>query len=335
MPNMHVFDILILILVGWLTLRGAMKGMVSQLASIVAVIASFWAAVRFGPVLQPIMQTTFGAEPPWNKVLAITVAFVGASIAVMFLKSLVMKIISAIHMNKFDRLCGALFGFLKAVLIGMVITFFAVMLSEQTRDWVTQSKSGTILTRLIQRTQTLLPEDVSTLVETNLEGFRQQIESGKDKADAISQGQKIFDALQTKVTSISKSFSENSDPAASEPPSLPTSGTQKRDYKFPSELLIPSTFMSNRPETQESESLISATSNTVSGVQFNTSPNYVHLTAQTASVNPDSAFSTVSPNPSVSTSIVAPSADLQPMTSTTTPPLPAGTDWRTLFREMK
>jgi len=340
MANMHVYDIIILILVGWLTLRGAMKGMVSQLASIAAVIASFWAAVRFGPVLQPIMQTTFGAEPPWNKVLAITVAFVGASIAVMFLKSIVMKIIRAIHMNKFDRLSGAAFGFLKGVLIGMIITFFAVMLSEQSRDWVTQSRSGRILVRLIQNTQSLLPEDVSTLIETNLEGFRQQIDKTDgviskvdDTSKTLSKAQNAFLLMQKTVTNIKDQFSGSSDTADAKP-SL-TNNLSARDYLPPVESLIPSTFTSQYPTTQEIESTNTTTPNPTSTIQFNTSPDYGPLTSQTSVTTPSYASSAVSANSTVSTSIVAPSAELQPMTSTTTPPLPARTDWRTLFREMK
>jgi len=325
MANMQVYDIIILILVGWLTLRGAMKGMVSQLASIAAVIASFWAAIRFGPVLQPIMQSIFKTEPPWDKVLAITVAFVGASIAVMFLKNIVTKIISAIRMNKFDRLCGALFGFLKGVLIGMVITFFAVMLSEQTRDMATQSHSGKILVRLIQHTQTVLPEDVSTLIETNLEGFRQQIDLAKDTTEGLTKGRNVVEALQGAVTPLIQGFSSNAD-IANEPPSLPTNDAHARPFSLTMQ----------RPATHESENTSTTTaSSSAPDVKFNALPNYDHLTTQNNAVVPDSSSPTVAPNSSVSSFIVAPSAELQPMTSTSTPPQPAGTDWRTLFREMK
>ena len=338
MSNMYVYDIIILILVGWLTLRGAMKGMVSQLASIAAVIASFWAAVRFGPVLQPIMESTFKAEPPWDKVLAITIAFVGASIAVMFLKSIVTKIISAIRMNKFDRLCGAMFGFLKGVLIGMIITFFAVMLSEQTRDLATQSHSGKILARLIQRTQTFLPEDVSTLIETNLEGFQKHIDSGAKIVDgtitqageaskALSFGKKALETIQNAATPLMPKMSGSSDPA-DDPPRL-SSETQTRSHQLPAELMM--AHQVNRPATQETGSMNS----TMPGIQFNNAPHYGNLTTETTATISTSASSTVLPTSSVSTSIVAPSADLQPMTSTTTPPLPTETDWRTLFREMK
>ena len=339
MANMQVYDIVILILVGWLTLRGAMKGMVSQLASIAAVIASFWAAVRFGPVLQPIMVSTFNAQSPWDKVLAISIAFVGASIAVMFLKSIVAKIISAIRMNKFDRLCGALFGFLKGVLICMIITFFAVMLSEQTRELATQSHSGKILVHLIQRTQTLLPEDVSALIESNLQGFQQQITLGKEMTEgtigdatatskALSDGRKLLETIQSGLTNLEKHFSDSPDPADSQP-SLPTSVTQAKQYQLPPEL---QTTISSRP-TLDMESVTGTTSDSVN---FSISPNSPVLTIPANTPVSSSTPIIASAFGTSSEGIVAPSADLPPMPSTATPaPLPVATDWRTLFREMK
>ena len=226
MGNMQVYDIMILIIVGWLTLRGVMKGMVSQLASLAAVILSFWSAVHFGPILEPIMRSAVNAQAPWDKVLAITIAFAGASIAVMLLQRVLAKIISAIRLKKFDHLCGALFGFLKGVLIGMIITFFAVMLSEQTRKMATDSHSGKVLVRLIQRTQDLLPEDVSALIDSNLEGFQQQIESGKETVEQLQEASKAgseaknaFGRLQDTLSNLFSKRTNETD-AADVPPSL-------------------------------------------------------------------------------------------------------------------
>jgi hypothetical protein len=255
-------------------------------------------------------------------------------------------------MNKFDRLCGALFGFLKGVLIGMIITFFAVMLSEQTRGLAMQSHSGTILARLIQRTQTLLPEDVSVLIEKNLEGFQQQLDSGKDATEegvaqvdnlskTLSNGQKALELLQKTATNITKQFSDKSDPADN-PPSL-SDGTEERRYSLPAGL-----FTLNRPPTQEADGTSGVTSGTsrddmIPIDRFATSPTTTSNPAPSAQFNTlaihDNLTSPgISPNSlifSTPTSIVAPSADLQPMTSTTTIPQPAETDWKTLFREMK
>ena len=337
---MQVYDIIILILVGWLTLRGMMKGMVSQLASIAGVIVSIWAAIRFGPVLEPIVQSTFKVQAPWEKVLGITLAFVGASVAVMFLHRVLANLISAIRMQKYDRLCGGLFGFLKGVLIGMILTFFAVMLSEQTRELATQSHSGNILVRLIQRTQSLLPEDVSTLIEANLEGFRKQLDSSTEKAEetisqvgilskAVSNFKGAFESMKGIVSPQAKETTEPD--AADTVPRLSdnnmisaNSSASLRDYTPPAATTLHYPAASAPVVDNPSVNISSTTS----------SPAPATMLAS-GSLGPPPTTGSLSAPPTVT--IVAPSADLLPITSpATTPTLPNGeTDWRILLRNMR
>ena len=352
MGSEQVYDIIILILVGWLTLRGAMKGMVSQLASLAAVAASFWASVRFGPVLEPIMQSTLKVQQPWDKVLAITIAFVGASIAVAVLHRVLAKIISAIRLKKYDVASGAAFGFLKGVLIGMIITFFAIMLSEQSREMALQSRSGKVLVRAIQYTQALLPEDISALVEANLEGFQRQIEQGKATAEQVQEASDttskflgVFQKIQDSVSTITKRNPGTSD-SADNAPTLPDD-TSSRQTSSPFSFQL-----SQRPTTavaQEEpipmERLVSsppafatnATSrNSMSGVSTgNSSAGSTNIGTVDTTTMAQSNRSAIDVR---SSSFVAPSIDMQPMTLTGTSSTVnpgAEPDWQTLFRNIK
>jgi len=351
MGSEQVYDIIILILVGWLTLRGAMKGMVSQLASLAAVAASFWASVRFGPVLEPIMQSTLKVQPPWDKVLAITIAFVGASIAVAVLHRVLAKIISAIQMKKYDMASGAAFGFLKGVLIGMIITFFAIMLSEQSREMVLQSRSGKVLVQAIQYTQALLPEDVSVLIETNLEGFQRQIEQGKTTAEQVKETSEstsyllgAFQKIQDGVSTITQRKSGTNDPADNAPTLPDDTSSRQTSSPFP--------FLSSqRPTTNVAQEepipmdrLVSSPPafaiNTTGSSNAPTGGSSAGYTNTSAVSTANTATSIPSSNPKLEvrpSTIVAPSVDMQPMTfsdsSTANPG--AEPDWQTLFRNIK
>ncbi|MDR1384162.1 MAG: CvpA family protein [Planctomycetaceae bacterium] len=223
MTNLQAYDFVILILIGALTLRGWMKGMISQLASLAAIIASFWASARFAPVMEPMVQ----ANPPWNKVLAITITFIGASVAVGIVHYCLAKIINAVRIKKYDKLCGAAFGALKGVIIGMIITFFAVMLSEQTRGIALQSQSGKILANLVQQIQVMLPKDLNELIDANLEGFKKQMDSQIDNpltklSEAETLAEKASDIqkkLQDAWITITQKPTETNDPA-DVPPAL-------------------------------------------------------------------------------------------------------------------
>jgi membrane protein required for colicin V production len=57
---------------------------------------------------------------------------------------------------------GAIFGLVKGVLYCVLITFFAVTLSEAARQIVLQSRSGDLIARGIRNANPIIPEDLRT-----------------------------------------------------------------------------------------------------------------------------------------------------------------------------
>ncbi|MDR1494257.1 MAG: CvpA family protein [Planctomycetaceae bacterium] len=339
MTNLQVYDFIILILVGALALRGWMKGMISQLASLAAIIASFWASARFAPALEPMMQ----ANPPWNKVLAITITFVGASIAVGIAHYCLAKMISVIRVKKYDKLCGAVFGALKGVMIGMIITFFAVMLSEQTRVTALQSRSGKILANLVRQTRVILPKDVNELINANLEGFQKQMDSQTESsltqisdaetlAKKASGVQNVVGKLQDVWTTITKKSTEINDPADIPPTLAPKPESSKNlprsSNRFPnisndadSDLLQPSLL-----QNLASENNAIKTTDLIPSERFNvyTPPPIVSTTAPPATVAPSSVDSLLVLSPS------APRIPISEQSNTS----PKTIDWQTLLKNL-
>ena len=167
-----VFDILALILVGWLTMRGLMRGAIAQVASVASVVISWIIAVKFSPVVAPLVSQ----EPPWDKVFAMFVLFVASTIAIWLIRGLVNDIIKAIHLKTADRSLGAVLGFVKGILLCSIITFFLVVFSDATRSFVLGSVSGKYFAAGIERASLLVPEDVNEALSKKLAAFRQSIE---------------------------------------------------------------------------------------------------------------------------------------------------------------
>ena len=80
--------------------------------------------------------------------------------AIWILFRLVSNIIDRVKLKEFDRQLGATFGLAKGVLYCVVITFFAVTLSESSRQVVLASRSGDLIARGIRNANPILPEDV-------------------------------------------------------------------------------------------------------------------------------------------------------------------------------
>lgn len=167
---MQPYDIFMLIVLVGAAVFGAWKGMAWQLASIASVVVSAVVALRFAGFLAPSLS----AEEPWNQFLAMGILFAATSLAVWIGFRFVAKVIDRVKLKEFDRQMGALFGAAKGVLYCLILTFFAVTLSEGTRQRVLDSRSGYYAAVLVQKGTPLMPEKVRTA----LGKYIQQLDDG-------------------------------------------------------------------------------------------------------------------------------------------------------------
>ncbi len=127
-----------------------------QVASLASVVVSAAVAVHSSPVI----ASYFRGKEPWNRFCAMAVLYVITAGAIWILFRLVSNIIDRVKLKEFDRQLGATFGLAKGVLYCIVITFFAVTLSESSRQVVLASHSGDLIARGIRNANPVLPEDV-------------------------------------------------------------------------------------------------------------------------------------------------------------------------------
>jgi membrane protein required for colicin V production len=88
------------------------------------------------------------------------VLYLVTAAAIWLLFHLVSGIIDRLRLKEFDRQLGAFFGLAKGLLYCVVITFFAVTLSEPLRQNVLQTKSGQLIARGIRKANPVVPTDI-------------------------------------------------------------------------------------------------------------------------------------------------------------------------------
>jgi membrane protein required for colicin V production len=159
---MQPYDWLMLAVLAAAVFWGLWKGMAWQVASLGSVLVSAAVAVRYGAAVAPFFSLHFGAQEPWNRWIAMLVLYLATAAGIWTLFRLISNIIDRVKLKEFDRQLGAIFGLAKGVLYCLIITFFAVTLSEPARQAVMQSKSGDFLARNIRRAAPVLPQDVRT-----------------------------------------------------------------------------------------------------------------------------------------------------------------------------
>lgn len=166
-----LYDILLgLILLGTMV-HGAIRGFAWQVASLSSLIVSAWVAVRWSPLLAPYLSR----ESPWNRYLAILVLFVLCSLLIWSGFRYVSRAIQRVRLEGFDRQMGALLGLAKGIVLCLLLTFFALTLSEGTKRFVLESRSGPWVAALIPQAARILPPEIRQSVGESIRKFEQAL----------------------------------------------------------------------------------------------------------------------------------------------------------------
>lgn len=150
------YDIVMIVVLVGTTLFGVWKGAAWQVAALASVLLSAAVAVHSSPALAPY----FGDDERWNRFVAMLVIYVVTAGAIWILFRLVSGVIDRVQLKEFDRQLGALLGFAKGCLYCVIVTFFAVTLSEPAREAVLRSRSGDLIARGMRNATPILPDDV-------------------------------------------------------------------------------------------------------------------------------------------------------------------------------
>jgi membrane protein required for colicin V production len=184
---MQPYDIAMLIVLVGATLFGFLKGMAWQIASLASLIASYFVALR----LSPVLASHIGLQPPLNKFVAMGAIYLGTSMAIWLAFRVVAGLIDRVRLNEFDRQIGGLFGAAKGALLCIVITLFAVAVSDQTRTLVLQSKSGYYIAHIIDRAEAVMPPEVHQVLGPYLDQFEEQMKSGAPAGQTATAGGRL------------------------------------------------------------------------------------------------------------------------------------------------
>jgi membrane protein required for colicin V production len=169
---MEGYDVIMLAVLAGATLFGAYKGFAWQVASISAIFASYFIAVRFREPVSELIQ----AASPWNVFLAMLIIYIASSLAIWVAFRFVSELIDRVKLKEFDRQIGALFGFAKGVLLCVIITLFAVTLSaDQRRQQIVHSRSGYYIAALLAKAKMVIPDEARQVLAPYVETLRREM----------------------------------------------------------------------------------------------------------------------------------------------------------------
>lgn len=179
----------ILVIAAW---QGAARGLIMQLTWIVAIVLCFKFSDKLSPSVEPLISVESEKLRHW---IAMLVLYLGFSLGTFLVARSLSNAIEKAKFQEFDRQLGGLFGLLKGALVCLVVTFFAVTLSENLRQTVRKSKTGHIACVFLDNAQPLIPEDAHPVIHSTLERYDSRLNLGDHLGEEVSPDEVLANGL--------------------------------------------------------------------------------------------------------------------------------------------
>lgn len=150
------FDLVVLAILAFCTIRGAAKGIIWQLAGIVSVVLCFAFAETIAAAVGPHVNL----PAPTNHWVVMFGAYLGFSLLSFSMARSIDKWIEKHEMKEYNQHLGAIFGFAKGVVICLVLTFFVVTMSASARESLKNSYSGKGAAIIMDRLHPVMPDNL-------------------------------------------------------------------------------------------------------------------------------------------------------------------------------
>ncbi|MDO3693984.1 CvpA family protein [Wenyingzhuangia sp. chi5] len=118
---MEVIDIVIAVILLFGFVKGLMKGLFVEIASLVALIAGIYGAIHFSFYVKDILIQYVDWEPKYISLTAFAITFVIIVVSISLAGKLLTKIASLAALGLMNKILGGIFGCLKLALIMSVL----------------------------------------------------------------------------------------------------------------------------------------------------------------------------------------------------------------------
>lgn len=160
---MNYFDIIIIIPLLWGAFKGFKKGLIIEVASLVALFLGVWGGVKFSSVSAKYLSEMFDISEKIMPLISFAVTFILIVIAVFALAKLLQKFIKMVALGLVNKITGAIFGLLKFALIISVILNLVNNVNAEVNFIAPEMKSSSLLYEPVSKIALILIPGLSDI----------------------------------------------------------------------------------------------------------------------------------------------------------------------------
>lgn len=171
----QIVDLVVLAVLLYCAVKGASRGLMSQLAWVVALLLCF----KFSGSLAPAIEPMIAVEPPLKQWIAMLVIYVGLCGVTFVASGMLSSWMEKAKIIDFDKHLGGILGFVKGVVICMTAMYFLITMSPSLRSIVSKTYSGYAAAVILNNSQVILkliPEHAIPTVQHVIDQFNQHLQ---------------------------------------------------------------------------------------------------------------------------------------------------------------
>jgi len=161
---MTAFDYGVVAIVGASLLLGLWRGVVGEIIALAAWILAFFAARELGVEVGQNFFTGI-ADEAMRALAGCAAVFIGVLVLMSLGRLAASSLIKALGLGLSDRLLGLLFGFLRGLLIVLVLVTLGGMTALPKQNWWLQAQLSPPLETAVLATRPWLPEEVAKRIK--------------------------------------------------------------------------------------------------------------------------------------------------------------------------
>lgn len=166
---MNFLDILIIVPMIWYGFKGFKKGLVFEIAGIIALIAGTWIAINFSNKVAEII----GLSGKYVDIIAFVITFSGVIFLVYMFAKFIEKIVTFVVPEFLNNIGGLVLGALKVAIISSILLYF-----------ITSMDRYEIFLKKDIKTGSMLYKPVSSIAPVIFPEFRKVEEAVNTKSDS-------------------------------------------------------------------------------------------------------------------------------------------------------
>ncbi|MFO7750171.1 MAG: CvpA family protein [Desulfobacteraceae bacterium] len=166
---MNFFDIIVIAVVLFCLIRGFFRGFIREASSIIGVLAAFYGAVTYYPVLA-VKVGFWISTPLYASVASFVLLFVGILIAVNAVAYLIRYLMQVAFLGWFDRLLGIVFGAAKGVIVVSILFIVVTAFVPNRAGFLSKSVFAPHVSVAAEFLTVFVAEEMKKEVKTRVKG---------------------------------------------------------------------------------------------------------------------------------------------------------------------